>query len=406
MTARRPPQAEPATARTGGPEPFGATVWQASGVSGAAVVAALAVHSPAETVAPKAGPEADSVLPAQMRASSLTLVVFAPDTRALDEAARTVARLAGRHPSRVILVAPDAAASPHGIDARIRVEGHAREGAPVVRYEEIRLTMRRMARRHLTSLVSALLVQELPVFLLHLGALPWGGTWQREWSETVDRLVVDTREGVDALEDLEGLAALVAEAPSVSLGDVAFHRLLPWRTGLAEMFDPPAWRRRLGGIDGIEIAYPHGAAPTSGALLLAGWLADRLGWGRAGAGGSDYAVCEREGGDVRVVFSPAEGVPDDPFARSGVVGVTVYLRGADGEPPSTLFLEPDGGGLRFGDADGGRAGRVAVRAADEAGALARNLELVPDHAYAAALARAAGMAGALRRVGEAAANGG
>lgn len=390
-------------AEAGAPEPFGATVWKGRGVTGAEVVAALASHSPAETAGP-AGDGDDAYAPAQMRASSLTLVVFAPDVAALQKAASTVAQVAGRHPARVILVAPDPAASPQGLDARLRVEGHAREGAPVVRYEEITLTMRRVASRHLASLVSALLVQELPVFLLHLGALPWGRTWQREWAETVDRLVVDSSHVANALEDLDSLSAFLEAGPPFGLGDIAFHRLRPWRAALAELFDPPLRRDRLRHIDGVEIAYPQGPAPTSGALLLAGWLGDRLSWGGVGAGGSDYAVWERDGGDVRVVFSPIDA-DTDALAPSGVSGVTVYLRGEGDLPATSLALEPAGDGIDWNDAATGEGGRFSVRAVDDASALAHNLELAPNREYAAALGRAAAMARALRRVQEAATDG-
>lgn len=374
---------------------------------GAEVVAALAAHRPKE--APTAsGPGREEVSPpAQLRASSLTLVVFASDIAERERAGRIVAQVADRHPARVILVAPDARASAEGIDARLRVEGQGRVGAPVVRYEEVTLAMRRVASRHLASLVGALLVEELPVFLWHMGVLPWGRTWQTAWAESVDRLIVDSSTTDAPLDDLESLAEFSAAGAPFGVGDMTYARLRPWRVGLAELFQPAARRLLVGRIEGVEIAYAagHGATvPTSGALLLAGWLATRLGWGQARAGGTDYAVCERDGGDVRLVFSPVEGL-SGKMAASGVGGVTVYVRGMHEGAPGVLALEPGPEGLAWSESPGETTGRIVVHAVDDVEALAHNLELAPDPVFEQSLGRAAEISRALRRAIEADADG-
>ena len=382
-------------------------VWEGRGVRGAEVLAALAAHSPAE-VAPRVTADGEGEgPPAQMRASSLTLVVFAPGVYERERAGRTVAHVAGRHPARVILVAPDPRASAEGIDARIRVEAQGRAGSPVVRYEEVTLGMRRVASRHLASLVGALLVAELPVFLWHIGVLPWGRTWQAAWGESVDRLIVDTASAAAPLDDLEALAAFAAAGGSLGVGDMTFARLRPWRIGLAELFQPASRRGLLERIEGVEIAYPavgDAPVPTAGALLLAGWLATRLGWGQARAGGTDYAVCERAGGDARLVFSPVEDAAH-ALSASGVGAVTVYVRSTHESAPSGLALEPAGEGLAWSESPSEASGRIVVPVVDDAAALAQNLELAPDPVFAHTLGRAAEISRALRRAMEAEADG-
>jgi glucose-6-phosphate dehydrogenase assembly protein OpcA len=375
-------------------------------VRGADVVAALAANRPREA-APPASDGDRTAPPAQLRASSLTLVVFAPSLAERARAGRTVAHVAGRHPARVILVGPDPEASADGIDARIRVEGQARAGAPVVRYEELTLGMRRVSSRHLASLVGALLVEELPVFLWHMGVLPWGPTWQAAWAENVDRLIVDSGATESPLDDLEALAAFSAAEVPFGVGDMSFARLRPWRLGLAEIFQPRARRRLIERIEGVEIAYPAGpeaAVPAVGALLLAGWLAARLGWGRARAGGTDYAVCERVGGDVRLVFSPVEEGAGG-LMRSGVGGVTLYVRGLNEGTPGVIALDPAPDGLAWSESAAGAAGRIVVDAVDDADALAQNLDLAPDPVFDESLARAAEISRALRRAVEQSAEG-
>lgn len=383
-------------------------VWEGHGVRGSEVVAALEANGLKESV----GDSRDGEEPAprsQLRASSLTLIVFAPDPRARASAGRTVARMEGRPPARVILVAPDPDASETGIDARLRVQAQARADAPVVRYEEVTLSMRRVASRHLASLVGALVVGELPVFLWHMGVLPWGSSWQGAWSESVDRLIVDSAATKAPLDDLEALASFASARATVAVGDLAFARLRPWRLGLAEVFQPAARRAGLARVEGVEIAYPVAAdapsPPGPGALLLGGWLATRLGWGRARAGGTDYAVCERQGGDGRLVFSPVGVGAGDALRDSGVVAVTVYLRGPSEGHPVVLSLEPALGGLAYVDGASGEEGTIAVPMVDDADALTQNLELAPDSVYAESLGRGAELSRALRRAIEAGADG-
>src|SRR5204862_304790 len=58
--------------------------------------------------------------------------------------------------------------------------------------------------------------------------------------------------------------------------DLAGLRATPWRERGAAAFDPP---RRRGELDAITaVAVRHHPASTVAALLLAGWLASRLGW--------------------------------------------------------------------------------------------------------------------------------
>ncbi|HEY4894625.1 MAG TPA: glucose-6-phosphate dehydrogenase assembly protein OpcA [Solirubrobacteraceae bacterium] len=58
--------------------------------------------------------------------------------------------------------------------------------------------------------------------------------------------------------------------------DLAWLRTTPWRERLAASFDPPALRRELQTITGVTIR--HHPASTVAAMLLAGWMASRLGW--------------------------------------------------------------------------------------------------------------------------------
>jgi glucose-6-phosphate dehydrogenase assembly protein OpcA len=58
--------------------------------------------------------------------------------------------------------------------------------------------------------------------------------------------------------------------------DLAWLRSAPWRERLASAFDPPAMREELSRLKAVSIQ--HHPESTVSAMLLAGWLASRLGW--------------------------------------------------------------------------------------------------------------------------------
>ncbi|HEX5852926.1 MAG TPA: glucose-6-phosphate dehydrogenase assembly protein OpcA, partial [Solirubrobacteraceae bacterium] len=58
--------------------------------------------------------------------------------------------------------------------------------------------------------------------------------------------------------------------------DLAWLRTTPWRERLAASFDPPPRRAELGAISAVTVR--HHPESTAAAMLLAGWLASRLGW--------------------------------------------------------------------------------------------------------------------------------
>src|SRR5204862_6409631 len=74
----------------------------------------------------------------------------------------------------------------------------------------------------------------------------------------------------------EAIARACALSAHAYVVDLAWLRSTPWRERVAAAFDPP---RRRGELDALTaVAVRHHPASTVAALLLAGWLASRLGW--------------------------------------------------------------------------------------------------------------------------------
>src|SRR5262249_22011378 len=187
----------------------------------------------------------------------------------------------------------------------------------------------------LHALVAPLLTSDLPAVL-------WcrASRWPEPRSFTLlaslcSRVIVDSAILLDATSSIAGLDVLIRGLSGVRpVGDLLWSRLTPWRAALASLYDVPLYRRELDRLSRVVIEYsagtrndaspsslrtPHSALPASPtALLLAGWLATRLGWKpqRAErAGDSARAIIfAGNGGEVQITLSPTQGGKREPDA--------------------------------------------------------------------------------------------
>jgi glucose-6-phosphate dehydrogenase assembly protein OpcA len=133
------------------------------------------------------------------------------------------------------------------------------------------------------SAVTPLLVSDLPVCLWWRAEPRLGDRLFKRLAGTSDRVIIDSADFNSPYEDLRTLAALLRERPlRTAYSDLNWARLTAWRALLAGFYDVPRYRTLLEQIDEVVIEY---APPSAGAerispraLVLAGWLASRLGW--------------------------------------------------------------------------------------------------------------------------------
>ena len=207
-------------------------------------------------------------------------------TRELAErSAATIQALTGRHPSRTIVVQSADADGPSWIDAR--VEAHCilpREDAPETCAETIHLTAGGEAGRHLSAIVTPLIIHDLPVAVWWPGEPPFGTRAARELLAGADRLVVDgsTWSG-DGLARLGEMAGLL-ESSRLAISDFALVRQSRWREAIASIFDDPDFLPYLRSLRRIAVTYAtHDEAGAPGSTNLVkpiyhvAWLAARLG---------------------------------------------------------------------------------------------------------------------------------
>ena len=198
-----------------------------------------------------------------LRTSVMTHLAWVP-AEWHEAAVDTLAGLGERHPSRGILLFPEPSGA-DGIDAKVSVLAFPlRGGRRHVAAEVIELTLRGQRAAAPASIVTPLLVSDLPVFLRWRGELPFGAPELEQMVGVCDRLVVDSREWKD-------LAGAYRELDSVfertAVSDIAWRCTRSWRRALAGLWP--------GIADASELRVTGGSSAE--ALLLVGWLRSRLG---------------------------------------------------------------------------------------------------------------------------------
>jgi hypothetical protein len=197
-----------------------------------------------------------------LRTSVMTHTAWVPKNW-LDAARGTLSGLAEAHPSRTILLVPDASADRDGIDASVSVycfdlPGETRH----ICSEVVELHLRGSRAESPASVVEPLLISDLPVFSRWRGRPPFESREFEQMVGVVDRLIVDSGEWDDVPSDYELLAGCFDET---AVSDIAFRRSLRWRGSVAELWPGIAEAKKVS-VTG----------PKADALLLCGWLRSRL----------------------------------------------------------------------------------------------------------------------------------
>ena len=219
------------------------------------------------------------------RTSVMNLIVIARRPELAEGGAATIQALTGRHPSRTIVVQSADPDGPSWINAR--VEAHCvlpREDAPETCAETIHLTAGGEAGRHLSAIVTPLIIHDLPVTVWWPGEPPFGSRAAYDLLSGADRLVVDgsswNGDGLDRMREMAGLL----DATRLSISDFALIRQSRWREAIASIFDDPDFTPYLRSLRRVAVTYStHDEAGAQGSTNIVkpiyhvAWLASRLG---------------------------------------------------------------------------------------------------------------------------------
>ncbi|MBA3804415.1 MAG: glucose-6-phosphate dehydrogenase assembly protein OpcA [Acidobacteria bacterium] len=342
---------------------------------------------------------------AVMRARVLNLLVYVQSETALEEVNELLNEITSAHPCRVIVMLAEATSEDQDIDMFVSAHclSQADGGGKNLCGEQVTLKARGRFTVELPSAAVPLLVPDLPIFL-------WWRTAPRLQDQTfanlaraADRVVIDSADFVRPYDDMLELAGLLLSRRKehAAISDLNWARLTSWRTLLASFYDVEEYRASLNGLDRVRIEYvPHDLAPEAvapKALILAGWLASRLGWSAVAEqfltkdeSGAHRVTLEKEGRPLTVEFA---GVERSAEMQGWIARIELC---ADSLQPATFVVlrSPDGRYLETevgGDAGETRSARTLI-AGDktEAELLERELEILShDRIYEEALAAVA-----------------
>jgi glucose-6-phosphate dehydrogenase assembly protein OpcA len=246
------------------------------------------------------------------RTRVLTLVVVASNPETTERAMDTILKLAGRHPSRTIVLGFGDPDGPPRIDAEVQALCHPFGDSNEVCTEQIVVRLAGEACQHPVAVAAPLLLHDLPVAVWWTDDPLIGGPSFGDIVGLADRLIVDSslfRD--DGRARLVGLAAQARRA--LEIHDLGWMRLELWRTLLAGLFDDPALAPFLGAVSSVRlsVARPGTVVRLTRAALYLGWLASRLGWRvvtplQAGRGGTLRGALTVDGARIAVEVVPEE----------------------------------------------------------------------------------------------------
>jgi glucose-6-phosphate dehydrogenase assembly protein OpcA len=245
-----------------------------------------------------------------VRTSVLNLVICTPDIETAQRASKILRELSSTHLARVtLLILHSGEHAPSSLQAWVTLRCFSMI-SDLMRhcFEQATILASGSAVRSVANIIQPLLKPDLPVYIWWLGDPP--GRDDPTFIGLVDissRMIVDSTSFFNPEQDIGTLSTLFDTTPECALSDLNWGRITPWRQLISQFFDVPEYRSYLSGVTSIEIE--HSVAPLATqmrtelgdvspnparALLLAGWLKERLGWSLADDSTNNY--CDTDSG--------------------------------------------------------------------------------------------------------------
>ena len=273
------------------------------------------------------------------RASLINLAIYSEVEGSLQSNSAIIHGIAGEHAMRAILIHADPSATESSAEAWISMNCYLRgaKGGEVCS-EQISFQLAGEAARSLQSVVFSHLDSDLPLVL-------W---WQADFHPPidgkiwrwVDRLLFDSRHWQAPKEQfaLVSKISAITEARTV-LCDLNWTRTFSVRQAVSGIFDSSASLPELQTLRSVHLE--HAPEYRSTALLLLGWLADRLGWELTGSG-VNPTFQDAKGHQIATSLHATEGASINRVQLKSETAIFEVLR----EAGSDLFVtSTEGAGL-------------------------------------------------------------
>lgn len=218
------------------------------------------------------------LLPPVMRACVMNLIVYVEDQTGVEAVIKAAQDMAGRHPSRLILLHCNPTRPASGVEAWVSaICQMPQPGGRQVCCEQITLVAHGAAADDLHATVLSLFSPDVPVVLWWRAAPDPHRALFRELVNASDYVILDS---THFREPFALWREIRRAFPAMALSDLNWARIRPWRELIAQFFDLPETRPLLHEIEKVSLTFSaHGDErnPTQ-AFLVAGWLATRLDW--------------------------------------------------------------------------------------------------------------------------------
>ncbi len=213
---------------------------------------------------------------ARPRLTTMNLLLGIPHPEDASDLAPLLERLAQTHPGRHLVFVLDPDASQESLDGAVAHVCSAHHPERVCSERVVLYCPGSPAR--LPSLVLPMTIPGLPVYLWWRGEPPFDSDLLERFVEGSDRVIFDS-----SRFSLSGAMARLDRLlrdpyhTEQAFSDLSWGRSLPVRERVAALFDGPGGAQALARIQEVTITGPADR-PDPSSLLLAGWLASRLGW--------------------------------------------------------------------------------------------------------------------------------
>lgn len=242
------------------------------------------------------------------RASLMNFAIYSEQPKCLQRNTALIREVTREHACRALLVAVEPGVEKLNVRSWITAHCNLVSGArKSICSEQVSFLIQGTSPYLVSNTVFSRLDSDLPLVLWWQGE--FSGNFEPNLYSRVDRLIIDSGEWANPLEQFERLEKAWSEKTShFNVMDLAWTRVLQLRRALSFCFDEPAALAELPQVNEVEIV--HSQTNSLDARMYAAWIAHQAGWKWIGAveGSREHFNFEsKEGVGISVKFTADAG---------------------------------------------------------------------------------------------------
>ena len=209
------------------------------------------------------------------RAHVMNLIVHTSNPQTEPDITKALADISTQSPGRMIVLIQDSSLSNGTMNSWVNALCHlASGGRKQICCEQIVIHGAKATGLQWSSVVLPLLIPDLPIFLWWHDPPNVSSDLLGELAAASDRLIIDTKSS----PDFSSIVSLMEEDKDLSISDLNWTRITPWRCALAAFYEHPLCRICIQDLRRIEIDFSSTLNHNGQAYLLLAWFGSSLGW--------------------------------------------------------------------------------------------------------------------------------